>query len=315
MMLCVGLITPVISIYPLYHPYHPFDAHRITNLSHYIYLDEHGYQIAELIGYRLPEEYTTPGNFTTVELCWRSLGHTPEPFAIFVHILDISELDKPNGPSIFGSRRTYPGLGNLPTDRWPIQKTFCDLIMVPLTHDLPAPSQTLLEIGFINPRDGIRLMSTDSENNLVFSIVAGPVILPPSPLSQEIPAMYILDKAITLTQIETSIQYNTLSITLIWQSHEPVTYDAVIFIHLRDAHGNLLSHIDAPPLQGRFPTSAWIPGQVLTDTFDLLLPTDYERPLYIDLGMYEKHSLERLPVTDHHAIPQVNHLITISLEN
>lgn len=315
MMLCIGVLTPFVSIYPLYHPYRPFSADRVATSPAYLYLDERQEIIAELVGHRLSTERTTPGAYASVELCWRARGQTQTPYAVFVQVLDISEMANPNGPAIFGGRRTYPGLGNLPTDRWPLGKLFCDQVMVPLQDSIPAPVQTLIEVGLIDSRSGARLAVVDAGGNDVLPVLAGPDILPQEAVAtQLLPAAYILDQAIGLTDVTAQVQGSTLTVTLVWQSHRSVSYDAVVFVHVRDANNEPVSQIDASPLRGRFATSAWIPGQVLTDTYTIALPAAYARPLSINLGMYLSQSMERLPVVDARNVAQVDNLITISLK-
>jgi 4-amino-4-deoxy-L-arabinose transferase-like glycosyltransferase len=63
-----------------------------------------------------------------------------------------------------------------------------------------------------------------------------------------------------------------LALRTFWQVEQPLGEDAFIFVHLRDAAGSTVAQRDAPPWQGRFPTSSWRPGTIVVDVNDLPLP-------------------------------------------
>ena len=52
---------------------------------------------------------------------------------------------------------------------------------------------------------------------------------------------------------------------------------------------------DAPPLDGLYPTDAWLSGQIILDSHILTLP---ESAQALAVGLYDPASLTRLPVTD-----------------
>lgn len=321
LMLCVGLVTPWVLIFPLYHPYYaPQPGQGIT--TSYTFLSESDQPIAELIAYHIPDPYAKPGDYVSLELCWRTLKRTTEPYAIFVQLLDMSQIDSTTGPPILGGRRTYPGLGNLPTDRWPVRFTFCDMIGIPIHEDVATPVRATIEVGLIHPETSQRLSARTSEGNRAFVTLPGPAIMIP-PANQAIQASpaYLLDQAIAIqslavqqtTKADTPQGNDQLTVQITWQANNPVTYNAVVFAHLYNANGKLISQLDVEPLQGRFPTSVWVPGQVLTDTLQLPLPNSEEVPVRLDIGMYRRESMERLPITDQAGSTMQDRLISIPI--
>ncbi len=311
-LVVAGVVTPWASIYPLYHPWrtgrgqpvdHPLDVRYVTL--------ERGTPIARLIGYTVLEPFAEPGAYLPVEVCWEPLGHTDAPYAVFVHLLDLSQ---PDAPGVWGGRRSYPGLGNRPTDRWPLGEPFCDRVLVPVSPAAPTPLAAAVEIGLIDPTSGERLpaISTDGQP---LDIVAGrgaPVISGPPPATAP-PVGYILDHSIELRGLDWHWgDKDTLTVTLTWQSRRPVSYDATTFVHLIGATGKSLAQADRPPLDGRFPTSYWLPGQIVTDVVRLTpasLPRADENALTLTVGMYTWPALDRLPVTDAEGVPQPDNLI------
>jgi len=330
----VSVLVPFVSIYPLYHPWREWAGEPVEYPVGTVYIDAGtGTEVAQLIGYNLPERFAFPGSYLPVELCWEPLAQTNTPYAVFVHLLDLSQLDVHDSPGVWGGRRTYPGLGNLPTDRWPLGQPFCDKVLVEVSPEAPTPLGATIEIGFIDPETGTRLQATSAEGDpLSMAVVRGVPILPAGGLANaERPARYVLDKTIGLHQVQFSgISGGAITLTLTWQSLQPVPYDATVFVHLigadespfggvypersRGTQGRLLAQVDRQPLDGRFPTSYWLPGQVVTDVVSLSsAPDTYNGPLVLDVGMYIWPSLERLSVVDASGIPQRDNVITINV--
>lgn len=64
----------------------------------------------------------------------------------------------------------------------------------------------------------------------------------------------------------------TLGLRTFWQIDQPFDKDYFIFIHVLNADGATVAQRDAPPWQGRFPTSSWRPGGIVVDFDDVPLP-------------------------------------------
>jgi hypothetical protein len=102
--LTIGVFAPIIAIAPLYHPYHDYRPKHVERpIQIAFFAENHTKKIAELIGYSLPEAYATIGQEVAVELCWKAQGHTEKPYAIFLHLIDASTVDRPTGPTILPS--------------------------------------------------------------------------------------------------------------------------------------------------------------------------------------------------------------------
>jgi len=314
-LILISILYPFLSIYPLYHPWRPYrqDAIAHTTDIHYV-TPQSNRDVARLLGYEILNEVGQPGHYLPVVLCWEPLGRTPHPYEVFVHVLDL----RPNGiPTVWGSRRTYPGLGNKPTDRWALGQAFCDEVLVDIADDIPMPLGTLLEIGFIDPQSDRRLqpMATDGPALSLATVRGIPIVASDALEVPLYPPLYHLDAALNLVHLQLSPRLDhTLRLTLTWQAQQSVPYDATSFIHLDDAEGHRLTQIDRQPLNGRFPTSYWVPPQMITDTYTLQLDTPaLTLPLKLHAGMYTWPSLDRLPVVDADGVPQPDHAVTLSI--
>jgi hypothetical protein len=68
-------------------------------------------------------------------------------------------------------------------------------------------------------------------------------------------------------------------------------------VHLVDAAGNKVAQRDVPPLEGRRPTSAWKPGDLVRDDQDLFVPETVAPGTYRLLaGMYDAATMT--PIND-----------------
>ncbi|MDO8689479.1 MAG: DUF2142 domain-containing protein [Dehalococcoidia bacterium] len=90
-----------------------------------------------------------------------------------------------------------------------------------------------------------------------------------------------------------------LEITLFWLALAPSGSDYTVFVHAFDAWGNALGGFD-DVLEKHYPTSAWMTGDVLKETYAMSLSEPRERPssIRIEVGLYIHPSLEGLPAYD-----------------
>ncbi|MBX0327841.1 glycosyltransferase family 39 protein [Oscillochloris sp. ZM17-4] len=89
-----------------------------------------------------------------------------------------------------------------------------------------------------------------------------------------------------------------LGLRTFWQVEQPLADDRYIFVHLVDAGGGVPTQRDAPPWQGRFPTSSWRAGTMVVDANDVYLPPGLPPGDYrVVVGMFAPDSFARPPVT------------------
>lgn len=96
-----------------------------------------------------------------------------------------------------------------------------------------------------------------------------------------------------------------LALNLYWQTLAAADRDLSIFVHLRDADGNLVANHDGPLRhigERRYYSSlVWEPGEFIRDDRQLRLPPDWQRQsdeeLELWIGLYDWRSGERLPVS------------------
>jgi hypothetical protein len=96
----------------------------------------------------------------------------------------------------------------------------------------------------------------------------------------------------------------SLSLTLYWQALRPPEDDYTIFVHLMNSDGNLAAQHDAPPLDGVYPTSEWIVGDLFTQRIELDISKAPPGTYDLVVGMYTYPDIVRLPVASNRPYAQ-----------
>ena len=90
-----------------------------------------------------------------------------------------------------------------------------------------------------------------------------------------------------------------ITLTLYWQATASADEEYTVFIHLLDQEGRFRGQVDAPPGDGAYPTTGWLPGEYLVDRYTLTIAPDASPgPHVLEVGMYLPDTGARLPVRD-----------------
>lgn len=90
-----------------------------------------------------------------------------------------------------------------------------------------------------------------------------------------------------------------IHLTLYWQMLRPMDTSYTVFTHILDGTGQLRGQKDNIPVQGTYPTTEWVEGEVVEDSYELLVAPDAVPGLYqIEVGMYDVATRQRLPLTN-----------------
>jgi mannosyltransferase len=102
------------------------------------------------------------------------------------------------------------------------------------------------------------------------------------------------DGSATITVVPAS----TLASTLFWQAEGANDVPYAVSLQLLDENGVLRAQHDQQPGDGAFPTTSWVHGEVLSDTYQLKLPADLTPGSYrLIVRMYDPATLAVLPAT------------------
>jgi 4-amino-4-deoxy-L-arabinose transferase-like glycosyltransferase len=92
---------------------------------------------------------------------------------------------------------------------------------------------------------------------------------------------------------------DTVQLTLVWRCLGEMDTSYTVFAHLLDGEQQIRGQQDNPPVGGRYPTTLWVPGEIVVDRYDIEIHADAPRGDYVfEVGMYDPANVARLPVLE-----------------
>jgi hypothetical protein len=242
----------------------------------------------------LPEAQAKTGGTLPVVLYWRALEPLSADYSVFLH------LDAPNGETYAGADELNPE--DIPTSNWPPSLYLRNPLSVALPPDLP-PIRYTLTVGLYDAHNGERLpvrgcdgCSTTKDIGDALPLAHVWLVSPRPVAEKDITRRldYRLGGEITLLGYDLS-ETDPATLTLFWRANAPVRREYRVFIHSVGADGQVVAQSDKGPLNGLYPTYAWLPGQIIADSHSIGLA---ESTQALAIGLYDPVSLGRLTVTD-----------------
>jgi hypothetical protein len=90
-----------------------------------------------------------------------------------------------------------------------------------------------------------------------------------------------------------------LRLVLYWRALQQIQDNYTVFVHVARADGSTLVQRDVQPRDGTHPTSSWVMDELVTDPYELSIPSDAPPDIYwLTVGMYSPATMQRLPVVD-----------------
>ena len=117
-------------------------------------------------------------------------------------------------------------------------------------------------------------------------------------IAPQAPLDVALGDVIRLRGSDWTADQSTAQLTLYWESVRPTPLSYKVFVHVLDETGAIVTQADSLPVNGLAPTTFWVPGDLLRDRYDLLLPPGAAAGRYqVRVGLYTE-ATGRLPVVD-----------------
>lgn len=241
--------------------------------------------VAELVGISSNTLGVHPGSTANISLYWRALRSTHENFGVYLHTLD-SELIR---------RDSYPGAGNLLSTDWQAGDTWVENYVIHIPEDAEAQRVDTLVAGLYEPEAQQNIPAYNASGSVITPVVAQIAV---HGLSQPAAPDYTLGGVIglknpTLKQNNTEIQ-----VCFDWVSMAPTPVSYHVFVHLYSRENQLIAQADSPPRGGRYPTNAWLSGEVISDCVVLLAENLALTGWRVGVGMYHNADQTRLSVKD-----------------
>jgi hypothetical protein len=252
-----------------------------------------------LLGYDLEPASVSQGGEIQLRLYWQALEPLEVGYSSFAELVA-----GPEGRSFARSDSDIPGY--IPPVTWTTERYVVD------SHYIPIPSDALpvaytVRVGLYNPKTMDRLGTVDLPEKVH--------ILPGQPLREaqvkSEPTARFGDE-IRLLGHRAVERNGALELTFYWQAGAKPIRDYQVFVHLLDGDGKLVGQNDGPPVDGYYPTSTWLPDQIIADVHRVLMPRG-SRPVSVAVGLYDLASGQRAPATDTGGAPLKDDALVIPL--
>ena len=227
------------------------------------------------------------GRPLTVTVVWQARQAPAAAYTAFAHLVDEA------GRGWAGDdHQPYGGL--YPATAWAAGEMVRDSFSLTVPADAP-PGLYYLQVGWCNPEDGERLPVAGGSS---LRLAAVPVAWSGTGTAPVEPMTARFGLAIDLEGWSWQAGAGRLDVTLRWAAAAYPAGDYTVFLHLvRPGEEQALAQGDAPPLDGRWPTSLWLPGARLDDRHRVPLPVDLPAGQYeLLVGLYDPLTGARLPL-------------------
>jgi 4-amino-4-deoxy-L-arabinose transferase-like glycosyltransferase len=253
----------------------------------------------QLLGGQIEVEEARPGERVPVSLYWRAVDSPTVDYVAHVRLLG-------RALEPVSATDCYPGGGTFPTTLWEPGLIYRDLYLLPVGEQAEVPALLVLEAGLRVRGDApLPLIQPSGEPWPGMALLDVVPLRPPRQPSLQVayPIAARVGESITLVGADLSdtraAAGDAVTVTLVWQAEAVVPADYTAFVHLMDERGELVAQADAPPLGGDYPTSWWVPGDVIRGPHRLSLPVTLPPGLYtLQVGLYDPAAGTRVPATD-----------------
>jgi hypothetical protein len=231
----------------------------------------------------LPQE-AQPGETIVVRTYWRSIATANGSVGSAVPDLwVIVALQQPDG-TVVGRAEARLGTTLYPSSVWQPDDIVLSDVPIQLAGELSRPALAAAWLGV--RAETADLLATGSGGD---SFGLGQVaIRPDAPCSPQVPTQVDFGGQIRLQ----GYRLESGGLTLCWTALRAPAADYTVFVHILDASGTQVGGADGPPVGGQYPTSAWTPGETVTDWRALEWPPGAA----VEIGLYVLASGERLVI-------------------
>ncbi len=249
-----------------------------------------------LIGYHLRSTPLRPGHPVYLDLYWQAESAVTEDPTLFVQVLDRAN-------KVWGLYEGPAVAPPYPPSRWVAGEILRGQISFLLAPDAPGGEYRIV-VGWLKGRGKERLRVVGGGNQVVLTqaeaVTRRHITTLPRP---EIPMDAYIGDAVQFLGYDRAPQAvtpgTTVRLTLYWRAMGRMDRPYVVFLHLVDGQGGIQAQKDNEPVQGTIPTTSWLPGEIISDVYELTLPAALPGGQYpLRVGMYDAATSVRLPVKE-----------------
>jgi hypothetical protein len=262
-----------------------------------------------LVGYRYWPNRIQPGDAVYVSLFFESAQSLDGSFRTLVQVLSPQD-------GVAWAQQGAVAQRSVLVDWWQTEQIVVDRFALTATGDIPIGAYHL-DVTMMTPDWQAPVPMYQGDDTLpIDRITLGYVVVPwQGSLDNAEPVGANLGNQIVLLGFEVAGSFSPgggFDVTLYWEARRPPEDDYVAFVHLLDENGQVVASHDGPPVDGRYTTRAWLPGDVVPDVHHVVLDPDIPPATYrLQAGLYQWPSLERLPVWDRQGIEQPDRVVIL----
>ena len=261
----------------------------------------------ELLGYDLSSAEVRAGEAVRVVLFWRALHSMESDYRLHLQMQD-------SEGNVWAEGEFPLANEGYPTNRWNEGEIIKGQYDLAIDAAAPTGEQTL---NFkLQP---LRLGSGQASNfkHLARLTVVAPERLFTVPTEIQHPLRANLADTVAFLGYnldKTTVKPDgTLHLTLYWQALAKMETSYTVFVHLLDAQNRTWGQRDNLPVKGTHPTTSWLPGEVVSDEYEIVVDATAPVGEYqIEVGMYDLQTMLRLPAFDEQGNPLPNDRILLS---
>ncbi len=237
----------------------------------------------ELLGYQWGNTNLTTGENIEVSLWWLATARQRR----LTTRLELYKRD--NTGQILGT--TKPNHGAYPFESWETPQFLIDNVSMPLPDNL-ADGEYRVQLHLFDDADD----SIYKRDLGWITVTQTERLFTPPEFAQAVGSTF--GGEITLLGYNLSPNADGYVLDLIWQAETTPAEDYTVFVHLLHPDGTCCAwQQDVMPRQNSHPTSRWLPGEVVVDSYQIVLPENAEAGEYgLEVGLYLAENGRRLQV-------------------
>lgn len=266
----------------------------------------------ELIGYNLPEERPSHGQWMYVSLYWRALRPLDKDYLLQVEAFGV------DGRSFGMFEKSEPAGGASPTSKWRPGEVYMTGTSMPVWEHVPTPIVATFKASWLDKTSGEALQVRCAQNESCDGKLGRmPVTLTSMEAEQWEREVGCCEFGGQVELIEAHAPANVsdgqlLTVTLIWRARQNGLPPLTSFVHLESADGKLVSQADTPPRGNTYPTDVWAAGEIVPDAIvlkidDSVPPGEYD----LKIGLYDSATQQRLPIQDRFGQPLPDGMVNV----
>jgi len=234
-----------------------------------------------LLGYERGAESTRTGDTLPLALWWWA-SLDPPRLSVRLELYDGSR-----GRLLANSQ---PAHGTYPFSRWRAPAFVVDRLDPAVPLNLP-PGRYRLQLRVLDEAGGT--LHTSDLGPLV--VEATERTFTPPPVDSRLEAAFGGEIALLGYNLEQATP-NRANLELVWQAIEAPAAAYHVFVHLLRPDGSCcVWQSDAMPRGGSYPTDRWLPGEVVAESYEIVLPANLEPGQYpLEVGLFLLENGRRL---------------------